>query len=160
VARVAQTGANVAATPVATRPLIVADAIAFYVRTIVAPLALAPDYGRDPRTVLSNPTAVREAMGVLIALAALAILRWREDRGSDGREEGPLRAAPAGAALSFAAVAPVLGFVPFDFQRYSTVADHYLYLAMIGPALLFAWVLARWPRTPVRVAGLVLLAAF
>jgi protein O-mannosyl-transferase len=32
----------------------------------------------------------------------------------------------------------VLGFVRFDFQKYSTVADHYLYVAMFGPALIAA----------------------
>jgi tetratricopeptide (TPR) repeat protein len=38
-------------------------------------------------------------------------------------------------------VAPVLGFVPFDFQHFSTVADHYLYFSMFGPALAAAYAL-------------------
>jgi protein O-mannosyl-transferase len=42
-----------------------------------------------------------------------------------------------------AGVLPVLGFVPFQLQYYSTVADHYLYLSMLGPALAMAWVLSR-----------------
>jgi tetratricopeptide (TPR) repeat protein len=154
VARVAQTGAGVDPAPIATRPLIAADAIAFYARTIVAPVALAPDYTRDPRSVLATGRAVPVAIGVLAAFAALAILRRRE-RGS-----GPFHAATAAAALSIAAVAPVLGLVPFDFQRYSTVADHYLYLAMIGPAFLLAWALARWPQPSVRAATALLLVAF
>jgi Flp pilus assembly protein TadD len=37
------------------------------------------------------------------------------------------------------ALLPVLGMVPFDFQIYSTVADHYLYLPMLGVALVVAW---------------------
>jgi protein O-mannosyl-transferase len=32
-------------------------------------------------------------------------------------------------------VGPVLGLVPFDFQQYSTVAEHYLYPAMAGVAM-------------------------
>jgi len=49
----------------------------------------------------------------------------------------------AAVALFVAALLPVLGLVPFDFQYYSNVADHYLYLAMIGPALGLAFACAR-----------------
>ena len=33
----------------------------------------------------------------------------------------------------------MLGLIPFDFQQYSTVADRYAYLALLGPALAGAW---------------------
>jgi tetratricopeptide (TPR) repeat protein len=39
-----------------------------------------------------------------------------------------------------------LGGVCFDFQEYSTVADHYLYLAILGPAVILAAILTRWPN--------------
>jgi Tfp pilus assembly protein PilF len=38
-----------------------------------------------------------------------------------------------------AGLAPVLGFIPFMFQAYSTVADRYVYLAMVGVALGGGW---------------------
>lgn len=38
-----------------------------------------------------------------------------------------------------AGLAPVLGVIPFMFQAYSTVADRYVYLAMIGVALGGGW---------------------
>jgi tetratricopeptide (TPR) repeat protein len=47
----------------------------------------------------------------------------------------------AAGAIFWAAVLPVLGMIPFDFQQYSTTSDHYMYVAMLGPALLVAWVL-------------------
>jgi tetratricopeptide (TPR) repeat protein len=53
---------------------------------------------------------------------------------------------------------PVLGFTPFMFQEVSTTADHYLYLAMIGPALFVAWLMDRrrgW--IPVGIATIALL---
>jgi Tfp pilus assembly protein PilF len=52
-------------------------------------------------------------------------------------------------ALSTAALAPVLGLVPFGHQDLSTVADRYAYLALLGPAFLVAraWP-ARVPRAP------------
>ena len=36
------------------------------------------------------------------------------------------------------AILPVSGIIPFIFQNISTVADRYLYFAMLGPALGFA----------------------
>jgi len=59
------------------------------------------------------------------------------------------RTAPLlGAALALFVIAllPVLGLVPFDFQAYSTVADHYTYLPMLGPALAAAWLASRLPE--------------
>ena len=55
---------------------------------------------------------------------------------------------------------PVLGLLPFDFQRISTVADRYLYLALLAPALVLGWFLARhWNRLTITLtaAGLTLL---
>jgi tetratricopeptide (TPR) repeat protein len=40
--------------------------------------------------------------------------------------------------LALLALAPVLGFTHFDFAHYSTVADHYLYLPMLGLAIVIA----------------------
>jgi tetratricopeptide (TPR) repeat protein len=47
-------------------------------------------------------------------------------------------------AVFVAALLPSIGIVPFNFQRYSTVADRYLYIAMLGPALAAAFFLARF----------------
>src|SRR4030095_5176477 len=61
---------------------------------------------------------------------------------------------------------PVLGLVRFDFQVYSTVADHYLYVAMLGPALLVAGAVAaaaaaapRWGTVVLGAATIVATAA-
>jgi protein O-mannosyl-transferase len=57
--------------------------------------------------------------------------------------------------FAVAALLPVLGLVPFDFQAVSTVADHYLYTAMVGVALAIASCLAllppRWWLVPAAV---------
>jgi Tfp pilus assembly protein PilF len=83
---------------------------------------------------------------VPVGLAA-AIWAWR-------------RAAPwavVAAALMVLGVGPVLGLVTFDFQRFSTVADHYLCLAMLGPALAVAFAIRTWGRRAVVPAVLVVL---
>src|SRR5207237_10623932 len=50
------------------------------------------------------------------------------------------------AGIFFAALLPVLGLLPFDFQYYSTVADRYMYVALLGPAIVVGYILSRWPK--------------
>jgi tetratricopeptide (TPR) repeat protein len=70
-----------------------------------------------------------------VALAAVAIALLRRARW--------VAAAVTVFALGFA---PVSGLVPFDFQAFSTVSDHYLYLSMLGAALAAAFGLERLLR--------------
>lgn len=130
------------------RPVVAADALVFYFRQILAPVWLGIDYGRSPQWLLASwqkwvtwtiPAAV---------LAAGFLLRER------------FRLLLAAVGVFIAAVLPMLGLVPFDFQSYSTVSDHYMYLAMLGPALLVGGLAERWKayRIVWPVAGAILLA--
>jgi hypothetical protein len=105
------------------RPLVPLDAIAFYLGKILVPARLCMDYGRTPWVVAGRP-ALKLTCLVTAGLLAGA---WR------------LRRRWPGAATAFAVfvagLIPVIGIVPFTFQYYSTVADRYVYLAMLGPAL-------------------------
>jgi tetratricopeptide (TPR) repeat protein len=65
----------------------------------------------------------------------------------------------AGALLFLIPLLPVLGLITFDFQWYSNVADHYLYLPMLGAAMIAAWICRRWNRWPVYAAAAVILAS-
>jgi tetratricopeptide (TPR) repeat protein len=148
VTRAVQPATAVPSVAPGSRLLVALDALAFYTGKLVFPLHLAPDYGRDPASVVGAGLPFVTGLAVL-ALAAAALL-------SAGR------IARAATGLFVAGVAPVLGLVPFDFQRYSTVADHYLYLSMIGPALALAWVWSRASAPWTRIAAgaaLLLLAA-
>jgi tetratricopeptide (TPR) repeat protein len=127
------------------RPVVAADALAFYLYKLVVPLDLAPDYGRSPAWLLaSNWVWVTWLLpaGLAIVLGLLPKYRvWRQ----------------AG-LLSLALLLPVLGLVPFAFQRFSTVADRYAYLAMLGPAIALAALgaMARRRTTLAIVVALVL----
>ena len=50
---------------------------------------------------------------------------------------------------------PVLGFVGFDFQSFSTVTDHYLYVSMFGVALITAALASPAVNRHGRVAAIV-----
>jgi Tfp pilus assembly protein PilF len=150
VAKLSQPAAHAAswATPLWTRPLIAADALAFYLYKLVFPLVLTFDYGRTPQRVLTSGWLY----WTWIIPAVLAVIALRV------RRSAPAAATAGG--IMIIVLLPVLGLTPFDFQAYSTVADHYLYFAMIGPALLAAWLVARFGRNAaVIVAAVVLLFA-
>ena len=109
-------------TPLWQRPLVAADALAFYLQKLVLPVGLGIDYGRSPAAVLS---AWWGWLSWLVP-AAIAVAAWLLRR----RLPWLLPAVLIPALV----LAPVLGLVPFAFQHYSTVADRYAYLALLGPA--------------------------
>jgi len=130
--RLVQPGATIQfITPLWARPLVFGDAVAFYVYKLAVPLWLGPDYGRSPELLL------RQGWLYLtwILPCGLAVMAWL------WRERWPWLVASAG--IFVVGVLPVSGLVPFSFQYVSTVADRYLYLSMLGPALALAGFLSQ-----------------
>ncbi|MGH7178993.1 MAG: tetratricopeptide repeat protein [Tepidisphaeraceae bacterium] len=113
------------------RPLVAMDAIAFYLCKLVLPINLGLDYGQTPRRVAETGRLWFTWIVPVIAGAVVWLLRRR----------APLLL--LGACWFVAPLLPVLGFVSFDFQEFSTVADHYMYLPMLGVALSVAALVAR-----------------
>lgn len=101
------------------RPFVAADALLFYLRKIMVPVGLVASYGRTPLEASRNP--LFWASPVLVSVILFLLWRKRSVWGWC-------------AAVFIAFVAPVLGLVPFAYQRYSTVADRYVYLSMLGVA--------------------------
>jgi len=117
------------------RPLVALDALAFYLGKIAVPAALTVDYGRRLEIVVGGSWWAWANSALVLGTAAVLWRFWR--RGI---------AWPATAfALLVLGVLPMLGLVPFYFLRMSTVADRYLYLAMLGPAFAVAAVMAKPP---------------
>ena len=117
-------------TPFWTRPLIAADALRFDLGKLFWPSHLGIDYGRSPQWLMAHGGGY--ISGVLIAALGTAI--------GTLRRRCPALAVSAG--LFTAALLPTLGLTPFVFQVFSTVADRYLYMALLGPAFGLAWGLA------------------
>ncbi len=124
----------------ATRPLIALDALSFYVGKFFVPLPLGADYGRTPQFVLGGSSF--QVGWIILPVLAVALVLLRQRR-------LPL----VGFALFVAWLVPVLGIVPFNFQRISTVADRYVYLSMLGPAFVVAWIVQRWWSRPLAAAA-------
>jgi tetratricopeptide (TPR) repeat protein len=111
------------------RPIVAIDALAFYLAKLAWPANLGIDYARTPAMVLASKDWIIAAI-VVIALAMLLYLLRNKDR-----------RIPVAVLIMLAGLLPILGFVPFAFQEWSTVADRFIYLAMLGPALALAAIL-------------------
>jgi protein O-mannosyl-transferase len=105
------------------RPFIAGDALAFYLFKAVVPMNLCIDYGRTPPSVMSTGWGYL-VWAIPVGLFALAYLY---------RRRRPM--VLLGGLLFVAFLLPNLGFVPFMYQGYSTVADRYAYLPLIGIGL-------------------------
>jgi tetratricopeptide (TPR) repeat protein len=108
------------------RPLIAGDALQFYLAKVLWPAKLAIQYPHSVRTVMESSWVY--GAWLIPAIVLGLCVRYRE--------QGPWL---LGAGWFVAALAPVLGLVPFGYQHFSTVADRYVYLALFAPALVLAW---------------------
>lgn len=115
--------------PLWIRPLIAGDAITFYLSKLIFPLHLAPDYSRTPENIIDSSWIYVSWLGPICLLLLMP------------KKPGWWKAS---IIIFMAGLLPVLGFVPFFFQAFSTVADRYLYLAMLGPALATAYFLSHY----------------
>jgi len=123
--------------PIWMRPMLALDAIAFYIGKLFWPHPLAADYGLEPSWMVAHTWSMIVWIIPVVLLIAAAVSRHR-------------RALLVCFGLFVAWLLPVLGLVPFAFQRISLVADRYVYLAMLGPALLVAMIYAaseKWSRS-------------
>jgi tetratricopeptide (TPR) repeat protein len=115
------------------RPIVASDALRFYMTKLVAPIDLVTDYGRTPQWVLAQ-----RALWVLALVpVALVFAAWKL------RRRAPWLL--AGTAIFVIAPAATLGLVPFNYQRFSTVADRYAYPALFGAAIVVAY-FVQWAR--------------
>jgi hypothetical protein len=108
----------------ASRIAVAGMAILFYLATIVWPVNLLPTY---PAWEVDPPRPWQFLPWAMVAAGAWWM--WK-DRATWGRH------AILGLGFFLLMIAPVLGFVDMSYMRVSWVADHFLYVPMIGPLAL------------------------
>jgi hypothetical protein len=128
--------------PMWAHPLIALDALAFYLGKLVLPIHLRFDYGRNPAALLTDPALHHPLYWTWIFPAALAVFLWRMKR----------QMLTLAALIFVLGVLPVLGLKTFAYQYYTTVADRYVYLSMLGVALAIGWWLDRHPSRAIKIA--------
>ncbi len=122
-----------------TRPLIALDAIGFYFAKVLWPWTLSLDYGRTPFEV--TQLAWRDGLWLIPLFVLPLCWSYRKELWA------------VGVGLFVLGVLPILGLVPFLFQMFSTVADHYLSFSLIGASLSLAAILARASVPALRLSG-------
>jgi hypothetical protein len=143
--RAAQTTAGVPVAPIWARPLIALDSLTFYLFKVIWPTKLTVVYERTPIQVLENGWCYFTWVPPVLLAAALVLYRRREPK------------LLCAAGILVVGVLPVLGLVPFQFQQHSGVADHYLYLSMLGVGLFAAAVVDRYPTRAMTCASVLIL---
>ena len=130
--------------------LVATRATWFYLGKLLWPTQLTFSY---PRFEIDPSDPVQYSWSIAGAVLLWILWRWRSAVGR----------APLAAAIFFvAALSPLLGFVPLFTFWYTYVADHYQYMASIGPIVLLsagATQLLR-DRTSLGARGLASAAAF
>jgi tetratricopeptide (TPR) repeat protein len=139
IARIAQNVTGLPEPPLWARPILALDSLAFYLYKLLWPMKLAVDYGHRPSAVMASDSFKITWM-IPVAIAVLLWI-WR-------RRVRPLIVA---CLIFVCATLPVLGLASFQYQFASTTADHYVYLAMLGPALAVAWWVRQARRRDVAV---------
>lgn len=143
-----QTSRNIWNIPeLAYRPIVALDAIGFYLKQVFWPFRYGPDYGRRTSWVISYFPTIEFIIALIFLTSIVWIIRtkWRY------REEALI-------AIVFFLIplVPVLGIVPFHFQNFSTVADRYAYLSMVGTSLLGAVIYSTLPKARWILCGVLL----
>lgn len=133
IAKTVQPGTGVESVALWQRPILAGGSLTFYLWKLVWPTDLVFDYAwRPPLLVQHKWFYAIAAIPLLIAVVLwLGRRRWR--------------VLIAAAAIFVIGLGPVLGLVRFTYQFYSTVADHYVYLSMLGVALAVAWTIVQLP---------------
>jgi len=121
-------------TPLFNRFFIWMDAVNFYLCKILIPLGLSPSYARTPQVVLDFWYTY---VAWLIPIGLLIILFIKRKR---------IPFVLFAFLVFITGFLPVSGIVPFIFQNWSTVADRYLYIPMIGIAFLITFFLTKYPQ--------------
>lgn len=123
------------------RPTVALHALGFYIQKLVVPSQFCIDYGLRPLVVVNHWRHLAVAMIVPAALLLLLPAR------------GHRKHLVVAGIVFVAGVLPVLGLVAFGFQYWSTVSDRYVYLAMLGPAMVVAYLFSLLQRRAAVLAG-------
>jgi tetratricopeptide (TPR) repeat protein len=117
-----------------SRAALAGCAVWFYLGKLACPLRLCFFY---PRWTLHEPGVLPYLPGAVLAVLAALAWSWRA---TWGRSALMLLVCYVGLLL------PILGFVDIYYMRYSLVADHWQYAAMLVPCAVFAGMSASLAR--------------
>ncbi|QDT93240.1 tetratricopeptide repeat protein [Gimesia algae] len=130
--------------PLWARPLIAGDSLTFYLWKLVVPYPLAMQYDKSIQLILETGTLYWFWIIPCVLLLIACFVRQR-------------RIWLTIAGVFIVGLLPVLGLIPFAYQFVSNVADRYVYLSLLAPALAVAWLMRGVSHLAPRIVVTVLL---
>ena len=112
--------------PVSTRYILPLFSYIFYLIKVILPINLTAVYGLTPQYLSSN--SIFLIYSAIFFLLTLTLIIFRKKS----------KYIAAGMIISFFALLPTSGIIPFYYQTFSTVADRYFYIAMIGISIIIS----------------------
>ena len=116
--------------PLIERPLVATDALGHYLYKAILPIDLTASYGRTPESISGSSMAINIVLAVMLIIGG-----WFFYKRFPRWFIGPF--------WILLCLIPVLGLIPFEFQKFSTVADRFFYMAMAGFGLMIAMAIQR-----------------
>lgn len=138
-----QAGTTADAPELWKRPFLAGEIVRSYLSKLVVPVSLSADYAMTP---LAMEGSMRFWFAWISPVILGGAMLWTNNR-----------IVISGFAIFLIALAPVLGFLWFEFQLISSVADRYFYLPMIGVSMIAAAAVDRFSYNPARTVWIALL---
>ncbi|MBN8696924.1 MAG: tetratricopeptide repeat protein [Bacteroidetes bacterium] len=114
-------------TPLWQRPFLVSYSMSFYLYKFLLPFNLSACYGITPEKIVAGELMYVSAVALLGLLIFLFVKRNQSV------------VYTASLLIVLLSLLPVTGLIAFHYQRFSNVADRYMYIGMFGFALLLAY---------------------
>lgn len=118
--------------PLWFRPVLFFNSIGFYIYKIFLPFDFSPGYGLSPKYLLSHPNYLLFSIVGIVVILSFFLFK--------------------DTTIRFSILLFVIGFLPvsniitFYYQYWSTVADRYIYISMVGICVLFPYLLSQFFR--------------
>ncbi|HET6227668.1 MAG TPA: tetratricopeptide repeat protein [Bacteroidia bacterium] len=131
-------------TPVMERFVVAGYAIVFYLKKVIFPFPLALCYGYSLQVVVANPFSY---VSLILSIGIISFVIYKRHTFPD---------LFAGILIIITCLLPVLGLIPFEYQKFSVVADRYMYMAFIGIAFLVPPIVKRMENNVSLKGGVVI----
>lgn len=128
--------------PIWFRPVLFINSIGFYIYKIVLPFDFSPGYGLSTKYLLSHPNYLLFSLVGIVVILSFFLFKDKTIRFS--------------ILLFMIGFLPVSNLITFYYQYWSTVADRYVYISLLGISILFPYLIGQFFRVK-RIPIIVLL---
>lgn len=114
------------------------DTLGFYIKKMLFPVNLSADYGRTAAWFMDQALTFETSFAFVAIVAGVYIYaRFPQVR----------KILILIAGLFMIPLLPFLGIIPFSFQEYSNVGDHYAAFSIVAATLVAALIAEKWPKS-------------